>query len=642
MIIEGVKSETELEDVNKRLLAINGELEEEEARKYLCEFLRYNIGFATKILTGVSLEPTQRLILKGWFNNNFIMTIASRGWGKSTMAAAFAILYAIFYPKSKILLVSATFRSSRSIVDKIQEWADKKPSETSLGGVLLKQTFSKEIVRRQDECVVHFKNGSTIKAVPLGDSNKLRGQRCNVLFIDEGLLIPENVIEMVLKPFLAASSDVEKNQQRAELEKKLEEKGIIFDKRKRKSTSKMIILSSASYQWESLFTRYKKYLQEIYDSAERGTTGEASYLVQQLSWETIPKTILDPAIEKEITSGQIPQSVIDREYRAIFTQNSDGYFSAQKMAECTIPDGNTPTIEIKGDPSAEYILGIDPNMSASESSDHFAMCVLKIITNPKNNKKIGLVVHQYACAGVELKHHIDYFYYLLRNFNIVYIGCDTSQGDNMDFINICNESELFKLKNINLLPIELDSTREGFEDLTKQVRNSYSLVAKRIVQKQYFHASFQKAANEYMKACFDFGDLLFAGKALAVPNLVEKLQMINIGDIYKTHPEFVTTFTDKDGKNSSAGDQYYFIQNQDLLMDQTKKECALIEPTVSRLGSVSYDLPSSVRRNKNPNRARKDSYSALFLANWCCKLYVDSLNLPDSDAFDNDFNFQLF
>ena len=211
------------------------------------------------------------------------MTIASRGWGKSTMAAAFAILYAIFYPKSKILLVSATFRSSRSIVDKIQEWADKKPNETSLGGVLLKQTFSKDIVRRQDECVVHFKNGSTIKAVPLGDSNKLRGQRCNVLFIDEGLLIPENVIEMVLKPFLAASSDVEKNQKRAELEKKLEDKGVIFEKSKRKSTSKMIILSSASYQWESLFTRYKKYLQEIYDSAERGTTGEASYLVQQLS-----------------------------------------------------------------------------------------------------------------------------------------------------------------------------------------------------------------------------------------------------------------------------------------------------------------------------------------------------------------------
>lgn len=545
----------------------------------------------------------------------------------STLAAVFAILHCIFNPKNKVLLVSATFRSSRSIIDKIEEWAKSK------NGVLLKQTFAKEVVRRNDEYVVHFKNGSQIRAVPLGDANKLRGFRCNVLFIDEGLLIPENVIEMVLKPFLSASSDIEKNQKLAELENKLLEKGFITEeeKTKRKSTSKMIILSSASYQWESLYERYKKYLQEIYESERTGHIGEASYLVQQMSWETIPKTILDPAIEKEITSGQIPQSVIDREYRAIFTQNSDGYFSAKKMAECTIPDGQTPTIEIKGDPQAEYVLGIDPNMSASESSDHFAMCLLKIITNPKNDKKIGLVVHQYACAGVELKHHIEYFYYLLKNFNIVYIGCDTSQGDNLDFINICNESELFKAKNITLLPIEIDSTRESIEDLAKQVRNSYSIVAKRIVQKQYFHSAFQKAANEYMKACFDFGDLLFAGKALAVNDLVAKLQEINIGEIYKTHPEF--------SSGNIAGTMYDFIQNQDLLIDQTKKECALIEPSVSKLGSISYDLPSTVRRNKNPNRARKDSYSALFLANWVMKLYLESLSIPES--VDEPFDFML-
>lgn len=623
MIIEGCPTTPNPEDINKKLLKINGDLEEEEARRLLCEFLRYNIGFTAQILTGVRLEPIQRLIIKGWFEKNFTLTVASRSFGKSTFCAIFSILYAIFYPKTKILLVSATFRSSRSIVDKISEWADSKK------GVLLKQTFAKEIVRRNDECVVHFKNGSIIKAVPLGDANKLRGQRCNVLFVDEGLLIPENVIEMILKPFLAASSDVEKKQKRKELEDKLLEKGFITESEvsKRKSTSKMIILSSASYQWESLYERYKKYLLEIEDADRKGDTGEASYLVQQLSWETIPKAILDPAIEKEITSGQIPQSVIDREYRAIFTQNSDGYFSAKKMEECTIPDGMLPSIEIKGDPKAEYILGIDPNMSASESSDHFAMCVLKIITNPKNNKKVGLVVHQYACAGVELKHHIDYLYYLLKNFNIVYIGCDTSQGDNMDFINVCNESTLFQEKNINLLPIEIDSTRESMEDLAKQVRNSYSIAAKRIVQKQYFHSSFQKAANEYMKACFDFGDLLFASKALSVPNLVESMQLQNIGGIEKTHTKF------------SDGSLYDFIQNQDLLISLVKKECALIEPSVSKLGSVSYDLPSIAKRNKNPNRARKDSYSALFLANWCLKLYLDSLNINFEE--EKPFEFML-
>ena len=48
------------------------------------------------------------------------------------------------------------------------------------------------------------------------------------------------------------------------------------------------------------------------------------------------------------------------------------------MEECTIKAGEEPCIEIVGDPKAEYILAIDPNMSAAETSDHFAMCLIKI------------------------------------------------------------------------------------------------------------------------------------------------------------------------------------------------------------------------------------------------------------------------
>lgn len=620
MWVEGYKGTEPVIDWNKELKKLSGELDEETAKRTLCQFLMHNIGFTTKIMTGVNLEPYQRLLIKGWWKKNFSMCIASRGGGKSTLVAVFAYLFCIFNPGYKVLMVSATFRSSRSIIDKIEEWANRPE------GALLKQTFQGDIVHKNDEYTVKFRNGSMIKAVPLGDSNRLRGFRCNVLVIDEGLLISDQIIEMVLKPFLFASADVQKKQKIMQLEDKLVKKGLLEESEKTvfESTSRMIILSSASYQWENLYERYKNYLKEIYRSENFTEKPEASYLVQQFSWRIIPKSILDPSIEKEINSGQIPQSVIDREYDAIFTQNSDGYFSAKKMAECSVKDGLEPCVEIKGDPKEQYILAIDPNTSSSESADHFAMCVMKIVINPKNGKKIGMVVHQYACAGVELKYHIAYLYYILKNFNIVYIACDTSQGENMDFINVCNESSLFKDKKLELLPIEAEFGKDDIEEIKKQIKSGYNLTSKQIVQQQYFHSSFQKAANEYLKACFSFENIIFAGKAQPT-RLFESMGTQQIGDIYNTHPEF------------DEGTIYNFIQRQDYLIELVKRECALIEPNVSKLGNISYDLPSTVKRNKNPNRSRKDSYSALFLCNWALKLYTEAMELPDED---NDTTFE--
>lgn len=621
MWIEGYDSKQPLIDWNEELKKIKGEIDEETARRALCQFLMYNIGFTTQIMTGITLEPYQRLLIKGWWKKNFSMCIASRGGAKSTLAAIFSYLFAIFNPGHKILLVSATFRSSRSIIDKIEEWAIRPE------GALLKQTFAGDVVHKNDEYTIKFKNGSIIKAVPLGDANRLRGFRCNVLFIDEGLLIPDNTIEMVLKPFLFASANIKEKQKIIALEKRLVEKGVIGEdqKTKFKSMSKMIILSSASYQWENLYGRYRNYRREIEESEKYTEEPEASYLVQQFSWRIVPESVRDPSVKKEIESGQIPQSVIDREYEAIFTQNSDGYFSAKKMEECTIKDGDQPCVEIKGDPKARYILAIDPNMGSSETDDHFAMCVMKIVRNKANDKDIGLVVHQYACAGVDLKHHISYLYYLLKNFNIVYIACDTSQGDNLDFINICNESKLFQDKKIKLNPIEnADFGREHSEELIQQIKRGYNLSSRQIVQKQYFHSPFQKAANEYLRASFSFEHVLFAGQARAIPSLMDKMANQDIGDIHKTHPEF------------EEGTLYRFIEHQDHLIKLVKRECALIEPSVSILGNISYKLPSLAKRNKNRDRSRKDSYSALFLCNWALKLYTEAMQLPDED---NDTTF---
>lgn len=630
--VEGTNAELEIIDYNEEILKLKGELEEERTREMLGRFLRYNLGITVWNLTGFILESYQRIIIKGWLQKNFILCVAGRSFSKSFLASHFAYLYCLFNREHHVLMVSATFRSSRRVLENIETWANRKPRDgadgRNPGGVLLADTIDK-VSKKPDMYTIRFKNGSTITAVPLGDPDNLRGFRCNVLIIDEGLLIPQSTIDLVLKPFLAGGSDITKKQKIRKKESvriaagtMKEEERAIF-----KSTSKMLILSSASYRWEELYQTYQKYLKIIDPdpNAPEGTPAReqmeggnvSSYLVQQLSYKVAREELMDPAIVKEIKEKLIPEGVIKREYEAQFIDESGGYFSAKEMMQCTVPGGQLPCIEITGESGAEYILGIDPNVAASDSADHFAMCVIKIIKRASDGRRMGLVVHQYGCCGVKLEHHIAYLYYLLVRFKPVYVVCDTTQGDAGDFISVCNESEYFKTRSLELNPIQANFTSDSFEGIVKDVRRSYNpdSAVRRIVQKQPFTSAIIKSGNEYMRACFDQKLLLFASHAQSVPNMVPAMCEQDVMSVHRTHPEY----TDDIGQ----GNMYEFVTYQDNMIEVVKKECALIEMVASPTGNVTFDLPHSMTRNrKNILRQRRDNYCALWLCNWGLKIYL--------------------
>ena len=108
-------------------------------------------------------------------------------------------------------------------------------------------------------------------------------------------------------------------------------------------------------------------------------------------------------------------------------------------------------VEVKGHKDDEYILSFDPSWSESESSDDFAMMLIKI---NKDHEKKGTVVHSYALSGANLKVHIKYMAYLLTHFNIVAVVGDYNGG--VQFMNSCNESTIFKDKNLKLETIEAE------------------------------------------------------------------------------------------------------------------------------------------------------------------------------------------
>lgn len=652
MWIEGHKSQEQPIDYNKVCReTLKGELTEEEGRRTLGRFLAFNIGFMVRILTGFILEPYQRIVIKGWLAKNFSLTVAGRGWSKSFVASHFAYLYCLLNPGKHIIVVSATFRSSRKIVENIDDWSKRKASDRHPGGALLRQTFESDMIKKPDMYKIKFKNGSSITALPLGDPNRLRGFRANVVILDEGLLIPQPTIDNVLKPFLFTPSPDEITRKKLVREKearliaagKMKEE----DRMKFKSYAKMIILSSASYSWESLFDLYKKYLGIIYKQDDKAKAllkpsetddlapeiiedNPASYLVHQLSWKVANPDLVEASVREEIESGMYSESTIKREYEAQFVQDSDGYFRAAKMEECTIKDGEQPCIEVVGEPGAQYVLGIDQNVSDSETADHFAMCLLKIIEKKLSDgsvRKVGLVVHQYAEVAVGLREHIEYLYYILTRFNVVYIGYDASQGKSLGFINICNESELFKEKKVELRHVTADFGKENYDEIIKQVQKGYNKGTGTIVQPQAFHSDFQRAANEYLQACFDRQQIFFAGKAQANGPIMAGLRERDVGPILRNHSSFTDTL-------GTAGDQNEFIIAQDNLMDLTKKECALIEVKASALGNITYDIPSHLKRaSKTRFRIRRDSYSALLLANWCLRIFVESQERPKAETY---------
>ena len=79
------------------------------------------------------------------------------------------------------------------------------------------------------------------------------------------------------------------------------------------------------------------------------------------------------------------------------------------------------------------------------------------------------------------------------------------------------------------------------------------------------------------------------------------------------------------------------LDHQKYVVELTKSECANIEVIANPQGSQSFNLPQNLRRQKGPNRARKDSYSALVLGNWYAKVFFDAENALVEEKPDHTF-----
>ena len=591
----------EIKDVNAELSLLKGFLNDKEAKISLAKFLRANIGFTTELISGVKLAPYQEIHLKAFFNRNFNMCVFGRGCGKSFIAAVFCFLQCVFEPNTKILIAGPTFRTARFIFNNLEKIVN------SPGAELLAQCFGAK-AKRNDQFEWHI-NGGSIVAIPL-NGEKIRGFRANVLVLDEFLLLPEEIIKNVLMPFLVAPQNIKERMEIRELEDKLIQEGSMKEEDREVfgNTSKMLAFSSASYTFENLYKTYREWSEKITNNEKT----EATYFVSQISYEALPEEMIDKTIIEEAQNGGASHSSFLREYCARFTDGSDSYFNGKKMEDCTLKLGEKPHTLLKGDPKKKYVLGIDPNMSDSPNADYFAMAVLEV----DEEKKQGILVHTYSGLG-NLKNHVAYLYYIMTNFNIALMIIDNAGAD--VFLSACNESELFKKQKLEIKTFDIDSDLDGqeYEFMIRNARQKYNLEDKRIAFNQVFTGTFIRKANEYLQACIDYKKIWFASRTGSHESFFNEV-------INKSAP--IDLMKSEDKKDWTILD---FIENQDDFIYQTKKQCALVEHSSTSRGTQTFDLPQHLKRSSSANKARKDNYSALMLANWALKCYHDMMNVPE-------------
>lgn len=611
--------------LNEELKNMEGSLKDEDARYYLYKFLRNNIAFTSELFLGVKLFPFQAMAIKGMMVSDYSMFVFSRGMSKTYSTAVYVLLECLLNPNANIGVIAGTFRQSKMIFQKMEDILGKPEAK-------LAKECGVKITKGTDQWTIKI-GGSRAVALPLANGERLRGFRFNRIVLDEFLTIPEKIFNEVILPFLGVVENPVEREELHNLESRLIDKGEMEEKdRFVWPNNKLIILSSPSFKFEYMYKLFKKYedlilgnneqrSQEEITESEEGED-EAYRLIMQLSYDCAPKRLYDQNLLKQ-AKATMSEMQFNREFGAQFVDESDGYFRLSKMSACTIADGDFPAVEVVGNPSDEYIMAFDPNWAGNTSADHFAMHVFKVM---QEDQKICLV-HSYAVAGVSLKEHMRYFLYLVTHFNIIGICGDYNGG--VQFINACNESQMFKTENVNIGVIEIDIEKpESYHADILDFKNQYNVKSKKYCILRKPTVNWIRNANEMLQGAIDHKRILFGSRAVDS----------HFDDQRKKNLPIDTLKWDMKITSSSKGARMIdFIDHQKSIIELTKTECANIEVTTNPQGSQSFNLPQNIKRQTGPNRARKDSYSALLLGNWFAKIYFDSKHAKASKPPSSSF-----
>ena len=235
---------------------------------------------------------------------------------------------------------------------------------------ILREACERQPVRGSDSCYLRFKSvggmtPSYIEALPLGtDGSKIRGSRFYLIVVDEVAQVPDQILDLVIRPFAATTLAPMERVRRLEQKKRLIELGLATEEDFEEETvNKMIMTSSGYYKFNHLWRRMKDHWSQMEIAESRGEV--CKYSVWQIPHWDLPEGFLDTNNIDE--ARRVMSSAEFRmEYEAAMISDSEGFFKASLLELCTA--GSSHTIESRGEKGHNYVLGVDPNQGGKAST----------------------------------------------------------------------------------------------------------------------------------------------------------------------------------------------------------------------------------------------------------------------------------
>ena len=582
-------------------------------------------SFLVKQIFNIQILPSQALILHELWNRKFPMLIASRGFGKSFMLSLYSMLRALLIPKRKVVVVGAAFRQSKVLFEYMETIWNNSP-------ILRDICDGNSGPRRDvDRCVMRI-NDSRVTCLPLGDGQKIRGQRANDIISDEFASIPRDIFETVVAGFAAVSSDPIENVKRLAAEKKAQELGVELqekDDNKLDNKDNQIILSGTAYYDFNHFADYWKRWKSIIKSQ-----GEANklrdvfggddppenfdwteYSIMRIPYELLPEGFMDAA-QVARSKATVHAGIYQMEFGAVFTRDSEGFFKRSLIESCVSNDkdpikdskGNEISFEAKlmGDPNKKYIFGVDP---ASEV-DNFSIIVLEV------NEDHRRIVHCWTTNRSEHKEKVkkgystetDFYAYcarkirdLMKLFPCMHIAMD-AQGGGIAVMESLHDNDKIQPGELPIWPV-ID------EDKPKDTDDQRGLHILEMCQ--FAKYDWLAEANHGLRKDFEDKVIVFPrfdSVTLGISNVEDGMK----GRMYDTLEECV------------------------MDIEELKDELSMIQMTQTSNGRDRWDTPEVVVAAGKKSKMRKDRYSSLIMANMAARIF-SRLPTPEQYQFFGGF-----